>query len=82
MNYETFRNKFDMHLNGVVYDVVLNLYQYTDKESGKCYIKAEVWDPIDHTLRTLRAPAEECLFIPKNSEDGIFKKGGLRSATW
>ena len=82
MNYETFKNKFEMHLHGVVYDVILNLYQYTDRESGSCCIKAEVWDPIDQTLKTLRAPSEECRFIPKGSENGILKKGGLRSATW
>ena len=82
MNYDEFRNKFELHLHGVVYDVILNLYQYTDKESGSCCIKAEVWDPIDQTLKTFRAPAEECRFIPKNGVDGIFKKGGIRSATW
>lgn len=67
MNYDTFRDLYDMEFHGTTYTVVLNLHQYHNKETGEGCIKAEVYDPKDEQLKTLRAPMAEFRFRKKKA---------------
>ena len=53
MNYDEFRDTHDMEFHGKVYDIVLNVCQYRDKETKTSCIKAEVYDEESEGLRTI-----------------------------
>ncbi|MCI3002152.1 hypothetical protein MKC69_21845 [[Clostridium] innocuum] len=62
MNYDEFKDLYDMRFHGKLYTVILKLYQYTDTDTKKRCIKAEVYDPEDEGLKTIKAPIEEFTF--------------------
>lgn len=62
MNYDIFKDLYDMKFHGKLYTVILKLYQYTDTDTNKRCIKAEVYDPEDEGLKTIKAPIEEFTF--------------------
>lgn len=68
MNYDEFREFYDMEFHGKVYNVVLNICQYRDKETKTSCIKAEVYDEESEGLRTICAPCTEFRFIKKKIE--------------
>lgn len=65
MNYDEFRDSHDMEFHGKIYDVVLNVCQYRDKEAKASCIKAEVYDEECEGLRTICAPCTEFKFTKK-----------------
>lgn len=65
MNYDEFRDSHDMEFQGKVYEVVLNVYQYRDKETKIACVKAEVFDEESEGLRTIYAPCTEFKFKKK-----------------
>lgn len=62
MNYDIFTDLYDMKFHGKIYTVILKLHQYTDMDTRKRCIKAEVFDPEDEGLKTIKAPIEEFTF--------------------
>ena len=59
MNYDEFRDTHDMEFHGKVYDIVLNVCQYRDKETKTSCIKAEVYDEESEGLRTIYGSIEK-----------------------
>lgn len=70
MNYDEFRDSYDIEFHGKVYDVVLNICQYRDKETKASCIKAEVYDEESEGLRTIYGSCTEFKFKRK----GLIKK--------
>ena len=67
MNYDEFRDTHDMEFHGKVYDIVLNVCQYRDKETKTSCIKAEVYDEESEGLRTIYGSCTEFKFKRKGS---------------
>lgn len=75
MNYDMFRDLYYMEFHAKTYTEILNLHQYQDKVTKEICIKAEVYDPEDATLKTIRAPRGEFKFYKKSrGEDECWKK--------
>lgn len=68
MNYDEFRDYYDMEFHGKVYDVVLNICQYRDKVTKASCIKAEVYDDESEGLRTIYGSCIEFKFKKKRFE--------------
>lgn len=67
MNYDEFRDSYDIEFHGKVYDVVLNICQYRGKETKASCIKAEVYDEESEGLRTIYGSCTEFKFKRKGS---------------
>lgn len=74
MNYDEFRDTHDMEFHGKVYDIVLNVCQYRDKETKTCCIKAEVYDEESEVLRTIYGSCTEFKFKRKGSIEKPIKQ--------
>lgn len=68
MNYDEFRDYYDMEFHGKAYDVVLNICQYRDKVTKESCIKAEVYDDESEGLRTIYGSCTEFKFIKKKDK--------------
>ena len=74
MNYDEFRDTHDMEFHGKVYDIVLNVCQYRDKETKTSCIKAEVYDEESEGLRTIYGSCTEFKFKRKGSIEKPIKQ--------
>lgn len=74
MNYDEFRDFFNLEFHGKVYSIMLNLCQYRDKDTKAICIKAEVYDEESEGLRTFCAPCTEFRFKKKEFEFKDYRK--------